>query len=123
MALRLTVPTAQPVLLPVSNAGATPGGCNGGDQGFQLDKRGGHFAISVRARPRRSSALSVFHCESVLHGVGRLTAQDGGFRRGQFWARSSVAGMSLAVLSGAWSGHNSNYTGTARARSHCRSLT
>ena len=40
MALRLTLPSAQPVIMPVSNAGATPGGCSGGDQGFQLSHKG-----------------------------------------------------------------------------------
>ena len=40
MALRLTLPSPQPVIMPVSNAGATPGGCSGGDQGFQLSHKG-----------------------------------------------------------------------------------
>lgn len=78
MALRLIVPTATPVLLPVSNAGATPAGCSGGDQGFQMGKKGGRYTIS-------------------------------------FWARSSVVGMSVQLMSGFWLGHDSNYTGSALA--------
>ena len=43
---------------------------------------------SVRARPRRLSALSVSHsksiCMALLYGrAGRLTAENGGFRPGQ----------------------------------------
>ena len=42
----------------------------------------------VWARPGRLSALSIFYSKSVLYGVfvrhvGRLTAQNGGFRPGQ----------------------------------------
>lgn len=32
-----------------------------------------------------------------------------------FWARSSVAGVSISLMSGWWLGHDSNYTGTALA--------
>ena len=28
-----------------------------------------------------------------------------------FWARSSVAGVSISLMSGWWLGHDSNYTG------------
>jgi hypothetical protein len=46
-------------------------------------------SYSVRALPRRLSALSVphstFFCAALLYGrAGRLTAQNGGFRPGQF---------------------------------------
>ena len=47
--LRLVVPTLAPITLPVSNAGATPAGCSGGDQGFQFPKAG-RYAISLMAR-------------------------------------------------------------------------
>ena len=50
MALRLTVPTTAPLIMPVSNAGATPGGCSDGDQGFQLSKPGAKYSISLWAR-------------------------------------------------------------------------
>ena len=80
MALRLTVPTAAHVLLPVSNAGATPSGCSGGDQGFQLGKKGGRYTITVRARPpaRLGGIRAAF--TSVLHGRS-------GFYGGFVWAR------------------------------------
>jgi hypothetical protein len=51
--------------------------------------------LSVRAVPGRLSALSVFLLKSILYGAlygraGRLTAQNGGFRRGQSIARSPI---------------------------------
>jgi hypothetical protein len=60
MALRLVVPTAEPLILPVSNAGATPAGCSDGAQGFQFATAGVRYDISLMARssaPAMSLAL------------------------------------------------------------------
>ena len=50
IALRLVVPTSAPLTMPVSNAGATPGGCSDGDQGFQFFKANTSYEISFMAR-------------------------------------------------------------------------
>jgi hypothetical protein len=55
---------------------------------------------TVRAAPGRLSAISIFLYKSVVYGAfvwraGRLTAKNGGFRRGQVRGMGLMAGVVL----------------------------
>ena len=95
--LRLVIPTTEPVVLPISNAGATPAGCD--DGGFQFAKAGASYAIRFAAR---SSVLPGHTLQiEVLSGswIGHL---------------SNYSGRSLGVypLTSAWTRIATNVTVT-----------
>ena len=102
MSLRLNVPTTDAVVLPISNAGATPAGCSGGDQGYQFDK--GSFDVSFMAR---SSSVDMKLTVSAAASRGLASPIDASKRL--LWRRcSAVRGLArFQTIPGPSSGSSS----------------
>jgi hypothetical protein len=99
ISLRLVVPTTEPVILPISNAGATPAGCSAGDQGWQFQKAGATYAVSFYARSSSPEMKLEVLSGSWIGSLSNYTGSSfgGKFRLATEWQQIST-NVSVTVV-------------------------